>query len=150
MPKTREERNAYQREWQRAHPRTDLSGPEYREKMRLRMKAKRAEDPEGTNSRSRAWKAANPDRVRGYNLRRYGIGPDDFAAMVKAQDGRCAICRQVPQPDRMGRAFQVDHCHKSGKVRALLCTNCNLMLGNGRDDIAILEAGIAYLREHGI
>ena len=47
------------------------------------------------------------------------------------------------------KAYRLDHCHKSGAVRGLLCLNCNTMIGHAHDDPAKLESGARYLRERG-
>ncbi|MCY1447865.1 Recombination endonuclease VII [compost metagenome] len=63
--------------------------------------------------------------------------------MYDAQAGVCKICGR---PDDTKRGMlQIDHCHTTGKVRGLLCHHCNILLGNARDDVAILEKAIAYL-----
>ena len=89
---------------------------------------------------------------RHYGLKRYyGISVSDYAEMYRKQDGKCAICRQPELgKDRHGnvRVLAVDHCHESGAVRELLCYACNSMLGQARDKIETLEAGIAYLKKH--
>jgi hypothetical protein len=78
---------------------------------------------------------------REYHLRRrYGITGADFDAMVEAQGGTCAVCDGKPE--------HVDHDHKSGLVRGVLCFNCNQALGNVRDDIVVLRGLIAYLDRH--
>lgn len=79
---------------------------------------------------------------RTYHLkRRYGITAEDADAMPAAQRGLCAICRTAP-------AAHVDHDHKTGDVRALLCFNCNGGLGQFRDDPAVLRAAADYVEAH--
>lgn len=63
--------------------------------------------------------------------------------MSAAQKGLCAICNQ-PDKVRLG----VDHCHKTKKVRALLCRNCNLMIGLAKDQSSVLVAAAYYLNRH--
>ena len=80
---------------------------------------------------------------RDYHLRRrYGITGADFDAMVEAQGGTCAVCDGKPE--------HVDHDHETGKVRGVLCFNCNQALGNVRDDPAVLQGLIRYLRRQGM
>lgn len=84
-------------------------------------------------------------------LRNFGITLTQYAEMFKAQDGKCAICNKPETAkDRMGnsRPLCVDHCHKSGNVRELLCNRCNHMLGLADDDIPTMESAIAYLKAH--
>jgi len=98
-----------------------------------------------------------PGRVRRIHLRRhYGLTPDDFEAMRSKQDGKCAICKEVPSPSgRLARevfahGLHVDHNQKTGRVRGLLCNNCNNGLGRFMDDPVRLRAALRYLRKHNI
>lgn len=96
--------------------------------------------------------AADPDYYRKLTLRKFGLSPTTFSALLTEQDGRCAICRTKEPGGRHG-TWHVDHDHAccSGKkscgrcIRGLLCQNCNLMLGNAKDDVDRLAAGIRYL-----
>ena len=94
------------------------------------------------NRQGRENKIKNHGGTRHYHLkRRYGITGDEAAAMLAAQGGLCAICRERP-------ADHVDHDHLSGRVRALLCFNCNGGLGQFRDDRELLLAAVEYLDRH--
>jgi hypothetical protein len=73
----------------------------------------------------------------------YGIGYAEYLTMLEAQNGCCAICGTNDTGGR--KAFHVDHCHNTGKVRGLLCGNCNSGIGNLRDDIELLKRAIQYL-----
>lgn len=84
------------------------------------------------------------DRHRVYTLAKYGLGAEDYAALERSQDGRCAICRTNEPGSRSG-VWHVDHCHETGAVRGLLCTGCNTGLGIFRDDRDRLAAAIKYL-----
>ena len=76
---------------------------------------------------------------RSYHLKaRYGITAADYDAMLEAQGGLCAVCRERP-------AQHVDHDHVFGNVRGLLCSCCNQGLGNFRDDLAHVQAAVDYL-----
>lgn len=76
-------------------------------------------------------------------MQRHGITTADFYAMLVAQQAKCVICGR-----RFARTPHVDHDHRSGKIRALLCFGCNIMLGNAKDRPEVLEIGAAYLRKH--
>jgi hypothetical protein len=77
--------------------------------------------------------------TRNYHLkRRYGITEDDFERMLAQQGGLWAICRKVP-------GTFVDHCHRSGQVRGVLCFNCNNGLGHFGDNLVLLELAALYL-----
>lgn len=72
---------------------------------------------------------------------RYGLSRQKFDEMVRAQFGRCAICGKTDP------RLVVDHDHETGRVRGLLCVNCNQGIGQLGDDIARLQLAIEYLRE---
>ncbi|MGZ6587108.1 MAG: endonuclease VII domain-containing protein [Solirubrobacteraceae bacterium] len=80
-------------------------------------------------------------------LQKYGLTFDAYEALLAAQGGGCAICRTTEPGGRWGTHFAVDHDHDTGRVRGLLCSRCNVMLGNAQDDPARLRAGAAYLEE---
>jgi len=63
--------------------------------------------------------------------------------MLAHQGGVCAICKRAPQD---GKMLCVDHCHLTGAVRGLLCSNCNSALAFFREEPDALRAAIAYLR----
>jgi hypothetical protein len=94
------------------------------------------------NERGRRNRQRLHGSTRHYHLkRRYGIGARDVERMIEAQGGMCAVCRTAP-------AQHVDHDHATGQVRGILCFNCNGGLGQFRDDRAVLERAITYLRHH--
>ncbi|WP_079168999.1 endonuclease VII domain-containing protein [Streptomyces sp. CC77] len=74
----------------------------------------------------------------GHLRRQYGITEAELGAMIEAQAGVCAICQSGP-PEH------VDHCHKTGRVRGVLCFNCNSAIGKLRDDPAIVRRAATYL-----
>lgn len=85
--------------------------------------------------------------------RKYGLSYEDYMAMVISQNGGCAICGGVnKQSDNVDnqrirrRMFFVDHCHKTGKVRGLLCSKCNSGLGMLGDDAPSLRKALDYLQ----
>lgn len=79
-------------------------------------------------------------------FRKSGFTPELFAALLEVQAGLCAVCCEPMVP---GKGTHADHCHTNKEPRALLCSNCNLMLGHARDAAVVLDAGAAYLRAHG-
>lgn len=102
-----------------------------RERQRLWKERKRQEDPERYRSKY--------DRA-GALRRNYGLTVEEFDTMVLAQEGRCALCDRPSD-------LVVDHDHRTGRVRALLCTRCNTGLGHFGDAPALLERAVAYLVE---
>lgn len=97
------------------------------------------------------YKAKNPERIKRLNratvLRPYGITLVDYDRMAAEQNHSCAICEREAWECR-GGVLAVDHDHKTNKVRALLCTQCNAGIGSLQDDPAILEKAAEYLRRH--
>lgn len=79
-------------------------------------------------------------------FKRYGITPQNYDDMLRKQQGRCAICNCIPKEDSQRRTFHIDHCHSTGRIRGLLCKDCNLMLGFAKDKSDILLRAIEYLK----
>ena len=75
---------------------------------------------------------------------RYGITMDDYANMLADQDGVCAICGYAPSSDK--KALMVDHDHKTGNIRGLLCIHCNTGIAYLKDDIGVLGKAADYLQ----
>lgn len=81
--------------------------------------------------------------MRAYHLQRtYGLTLEQYAAMVEAQGGVCAICGKPP-PGKF--PLCVDHDHDTGRIRGLLCNPCNSLMGRWGDDAEILMAAARYL-----
>lgn len=94
-----------------------------------------------TGSRCRACAARS--RQAQHREKTYGLGQEGYDALNLLQGGKCAICRKR----QLDRAIAVDHDHKTGAVRGLLCKRCNHdLLGAAFDSLAILEAAVRYLR----
>lgn len=114
---------------------------------------------EDKNEYQRQWRLENPEKIGKYNCsrdhekvrekaweRRYGITRKDYNEMLWSQGGVCAICGT----DTIGRGhkyFHVDHDHKTGSVRGLLCDLCNRGLGYFKDSPAFLERAADYLKK---
>ncbi len=84
-------------------------------------------------------------------MTRFGMTVEEYNAILSKQKGRCAICGRKPRGTdryRRGRALAVDHDHKVGKNRGLLCDLCNRALGQFHDSLEILKAAVRYLRKH--
>jgi hypothetical protein len=93
------------------------------------------------------WKISNPAKYkamrRGIWLRsRYGISIAQIEQFYADCKHRCLICR------KRVKQLCIDHCHKTKKVRGLLCYRCNFGLGNFKDNIELLKSAILYLRRH--
>ena len=87
-------------------------------------------------------KAERAEHRRLYiRLRLYGLSVSEFLELKANQEHKCAVCKRA---ERLG----VDHCHTSGKVRGLLCSNCNTALGHLKEDESIILSLLAYVRRH--
>lgn len=87
---------------------------------------------------------------KSYLRRKYGLGEVSYERMCKACGGLCEICRQPETRITRGTGIAhlcVDHNHVTGEVRGLLCHLCNVLIGNAREDPAILHAAADYLRK---
>lgn len=82
--------------------------------------------------------------------RQFGISLADYQTKHADQNGCCSICGAPETGTRNGKTITlaVDHNHATGAVRDLLCRGCNQLIGNAREDIAVLQSAIAYLRRH--
>ena len=80
-----------------------------------------------------------------HRQRTYSLSPDAFDAMVAAQQNRCAICARDMGS---GKKRHVDHCHETGRIRALLCHHCNTALGHADDRPDRLRAMANYIERY--
>lgn len=76
-------------------------------------------------------------------IKAFNIDLEEYERMLSYQGGKCAICKRPSF--LLDRSLAVDHCHKTGKIRKLLCSRCNLVLGHIDDNIEILESMVKYL-----
>ena len=114
-------------------------------------KNKRAKDGRQTRCREcfAEYNRQNPEgqrrRMRKWTLKhKYGITIEDYEQMLADQGGGCAICG-TDTPGG-GGTFHVDHCHESGKVRGVLCNNCNLGIGFLQEQLELFDIAKSYLR----
>ena len=107
------------------------------------------------NKRRKKWREDNPERnqasQRNRNLlKRYGITLAEYQSLFEAQGCKCGICGVVENYSghtgpRKEWSFSVDHCHTTGKIRGLLCNDCNRALGLFKDDKELLKSAIVWL-----
>jgi diaminopimelate decarboxylase len=89
------------------------------------------------------YRKKNPDKTRAWHLKtKYGITPEQWDDLFKAQGEKCKICLS---PDHGGSNWHTDHCHDTGRVRGILCHGCNAGLGHFKDNKAALARAIDYL-----
>ncbi len=103
---------------------------------------------------AREWRKKNPDKVKDFDLRRrFGITLDEYRNLLEKQGSLCVICSQPELAHHQNgqvRELAVDHDHKTGKVRGLLCTGCNAGLGNFQDSPTTLQKALNYLDKHAV
>ncbi len=89
-------------------------------------------------------KVCKGKKARNYILKhRYGLTGDDWNKMFIKQQGCCAVCNK--HQSELKQKLNIDHNHKNGKVRSLLCNRCNVVLGFVNDNVILLEKLINYL-----
>ena len=98
--------------------------------------------------KTQKWRDENPDELkqsqrRTRRKREYGVSREDYDSMLLEQNNKCAICK-----DTIGYEAAVDHDHKTGKVRGLLCGKCNSGIGLLKDNPEILRSAAKYLDQH--
>lgn len=140
-------------------------GRENREKIKAQQRAYREANKAKIYLQRKAYRERNKDNIaykqrifysrtkplrreqqRDYMLRmRHGISLDDYTLLLESQKGACAICERSKNLPGNGKRLHVDHDHKTGIIRGLLCHDCNLVLGNAHDSMEILKAALKYL-----
>lgn len=95
------------------------------------------------HANTKRYRSLDAVEKRDRSLKKYGLTAESYDSLLATQGGVCAVCK-VPSTRRL----EVDHCHQSGKVRSILCHNCNSALGHAKDDVKRLEALIQYLSQH--
>lgn len=126
------------------------NNPEKREANRLKNIVWRANNRKKCCRATARWRAKNPKYEEHRKLKeRYGITPEQYVELLVCQNGRCAICgnEETAKHNRSHKIqkLAVDHCHITGKVRGLLCQDCNRGISKFHDDTVRLEKAISYL-----
>jgi Recombination endonuclease VII/HNH endonuclease len=99
------------------------------------------------------YRTMTKDAMRHYGLKRYyGLTIAEYGKMLADQDGKCAICHRPERAIWKGKPkpLSVDHCHTTGKIRQLLCSHCNHMIGHAEDNREILLSAVEYLDKHSV
>lgn len=144
-------------EWERER----LQDPEYKERRKATSKIWEQANKEKRANYQRDWASANPEKIKAYalkyyyanptksatkrekqKLRQWGLTIEQYEELLKRQNGVCAICNKACSS---GRKLAIDHDHKTGRIRGLLCSNCNLGLGKFFDNKELLRKAISYL-----
>lgn len=146
---------------------------EYRERnserIEARNKAYRTANKDRALERATKWYRENKDRKKAYDAiylvankekrmkqgekyrkankcRKYGLTSEQHRQMLEACNGRCPCCK-VPFSKLWESVPSVDHCHRTGVVRGIICRRCNLVIGHADDSPAILKNCLRYLEK---
>ena len=137
-------------------------GKKFPEKVKDQSRRYREQHPDYAAANSRAWRAKNKEaykqKLREYRLVRvakdplwdrrrnihklYKITLEQYEAMYRDQSGVCKICGAL---NIAGRRLAVDHDHKTGRIRGLLCSRCNMAIGLFKDDLDLLRRAFEYV-----
>jgi hypothetical protein len=138
------------REYYKNNPARFKRTPEQQAEHNRRRREKYKADKEYREKAKRAvadyW-ASNPEKRFATRIKKYGIVPSDFYAMLERQNGGCAICGKEHSGCAKQERLHIDHCHSTGRVRGLLCTNCNLAIGKLRDSPRLLRKAAEYIED---
>lgn len=140
---------------------SEASKESFKQKMRGRIpwnKGTSQRTREHLNENARNWVNKNKERRRlqgrkSFLMKTFGISMEDFDLMAAKQNYKCAICQMVPEIkiDSRGRTIEtlcIDHDHKTGKMRALLCRPCNSALGLFKDNTITVKNAVQYLEDY--
>lgn len=99
------------------------------------------------------WVKENPNRRKDIHLKsllnkKYKIQREFYDDLLEKQGGKCSICGATNTVCKRYSRLVVDHNHKTGRIRGLLCMKCNTLLGNAQDSIETLKNAIKYLQEN--
>lgn len=149
--KERNARNAYHREW-RAKNKDRLNAEARTRAATTYDLTERRAAYEKYKSRQKEWRKERytenlPQerfKARESKWRAQGIRVEDARRVLLAHDGRCDLCGSADPKRKSG--FVLDHCHKTGKIRGVLCHGCNIGLGHLGDDATSLERALTYLK----
>jgi Recombination endonuclease VII len=135
--------NIMSNEWKKAH----------REKVRQKYKIYYRKNSEKIIKDCRQWRKENPHKVLDINLKRnYGITLEQYKILFTKQNGKCAICKKEESlfdtRYKKIKRLCVDHCHNTGKVRGLLCHNCNIGIGLFEDSKENMQNAVKYLESN--
>lgn len=136
----KEKQKAYKREYAR---KWRIANPERAQEATRKW---RAANPKFTNEYNKKWRETNPERYKELRcISNYGIPLKELEVIFIKQGSCCACCKTTESGKR---GWHTDHCHITGIVRGILCSNCNLALGHIKDNIITLENMITYLKQY--
>jgi Recombination endonuclease VII len=120
--------------------------PKTQEELRAASRARNLKWYWSPGVREKESQRKKDQRLVGYERilrKKYGLSLEQYQEMLKEQDGKCYCCGDPPTGHKT--LLAVDHCHKTGTVRRLLCDRCNRAIGLFKDDPSILRRAAEYL-----
>jgi hypothetical protein len=147
-----EKRKEYMIKWRAEHP---DKIKEYETRYTETRRKYRLKNQEKYRKYNKEYQKKNPEKFRRYAKthgrnnslkRKYGITAKEYDAMFAQQNGQCASCKS-PQKN-FKRRFHVDHNHTTGKIRGLLCVNCNHLIGLFEKNPNCFEDVKIFLKQH--
>ena len=121
--------------------------------VNLYFRQRYEKDPEGQRNKSREYRkklrTEFPEKLKESQRKsalkkHYNLTLEEYNLKLQEQNGVCEICKTPPNKKQLA----VDHCHKTGKIRKLLCANCNTALGLLYDDVNIITSLRNYIIKH--
>jgi len=99
----------------------------------------------------RLYERRNPEQITKWRRKamlkfQYGLSISEFDSLLKTQRMRCEICKKKTSGNKRSKHLHVDHNHKTGEIRGLLCSKCNTAIGLLNEDFKTLERATTYLR----
>lgn len=112
-------------------------------------------NPEKANEKNRRWKLNNLESALLKNRlskvkKIYGLSKEEYFALLDKHNHQCAICGEKEKISLKGTMWNlsIDHCHTTGKIRGLLCAQCNVGLAKFRENIIYFKNAVNYLKTH--
>ena len=142
--KHKEEKKIYYREY----------GQKNKEILYAKAKIRNKKNKEHIAERMKKWNEDNKEHVRSYFIqKKYGLSTEEYKNIIENNKGLCPICKSVlvfGVGVRDPKAATIDHNHETGKVRDVLCSNCNMGIGKFKENIITIQAALDYLKKHNI
>lgn len=156
--KSKEERKEYEKQWRIANKekRKEYDKRHYikhkkecNERSRKYNKEHYDANKEELKQYQKEYRANDDNKIKikeylkKYHIKKHGITPEQRIEMFNMQEGKCKICGK--HQSELKRQLLIDHNHITGKVRGLLCNNCNIMIGMSNDNSERLRIAADYL-----
>lgn len=149
MAQTKEQKVALNKKWKKNNPdKIAAISKKHYEKNHLKIKAGQKKYRENNHDeimvQQKEWARNNPEKIAAKRRKcKYGITDEQYKNLLSKQRGVCTLCEGVDN-----NALCVDHDHSTGKIRGLLCGNCNRALGMVKENKNTLQNMIKYLKKH--